>query len=342
MLGPEQLNLAPRVSPQNFSTLPLIQFSSEAVKGLSLNSSQVITAVIAMEHGRLFLSTRMSQEPIPLPMQYMRWLGKEARFQMSHAKSGLLTLTPINISSNESLPAQQAQPLRPSDLLRSLTLATEDRNMAGVNFQHSADLRSLANISSASFLQNPIAQLLKIFQINGYTIGKSQNAPAMMNSSLVSELLKMLRKIEDPSRRAAVLDLLEELKIRFSKAESAQRHDLFIAELLALLDEVPVDLSFFRGNRDDEADSSAWTVNVGVSFDKTTQVSVQLRLDRVKNLYVDVWFTDNAMFRVANENEAILRAEMQGYGVNVVQINMFDAKESSDNDTTARNLDISI
>ena len=30
------------------------------------------------------------------------------------------------------------------------------------------------------------------------------------------------------------------------KAESAQRQDLFYAELLALLDEVPVELSFFE------------------------------------------------------------------------------------------------
>lgn len=342
MLGPEQLNLAPRLLPQTFSTLPLIQINNEAARALSLNTSQVITALIALEHGRLYLKTRMSQEPVPLPAQYIRWVGKEARFQVSLAKSGLTTLTPVSVSPHESVSAQRAPALRGSDLLRSLITDTVDGTKTGVNFESAADVRSLANFSTTNLIQNPIAQLLQIFQINGYKIVGSDGILLNLDSSLMSELLKMLRKIEDPNRRANIVDLIEELKARITKADSAQKQDLFVAELLALLDEVPVDLSFFRGQSADDTSEPPWIVNLGISFDEATQVSIQIRLDGLKNLFVDVWLTNPKMFREASDNETVLRAELLGYGIKTLQINIFDGNDSSDVRLRSGNLDVSI
>ena len=57
--------------------------------------------------------------------------------------------------------------------------------------------------------------------------------------------MKILRKQADPAQRAAIVELVEELKTRFGRAENV-RQDVFYAELLALLDEFLLSCHFFE------------------------------------------------------------------------------------------------
>ena len=152
----------------------------------------------------------------------------------------------------------------------------------------------------------------------------------------------MLRKQVDPAQRALIVELVEELRTRFVKTENAQRQDFFYAELLSLLDEVPVELSFFRDGNEEPNVQSSWTVNLSVSFDRSTEVSIQIRLDGRRELFIDFWFPDKQMYELASESQNVLLTEMRGFGLDKVQINVIDDSEQGEVHKRDNLLDVSI
>jgi len=203
-------------------------------------------------------------------------------------------------------------------------------------------LLNLMNFSPAAFLQSPASYLYQLFHINGYQVGHSQKGTDVATSTLLGELLKMLRKQVDPAQRAAIVNLVEELRTRLVKAENAQRQDFFYAELLALLDEIPVELSFFRDGNEEPSDQPFWTVNLSVSFDRSTEVCIQIRLDGRRELFIDFWFPDKEMYEVASDNQNLLLTEMRSYGLDKVQINLIDDSAQGEGLKRDKLLDVSI
>jgi hypothetical protein len=198
------------------------------------------------------------------------------------------------------------------------------------------------NLSSASLLKSPALYMSQLFHINGYQLGHNQKGTDVASATLLGELLKMLRKQVDPTQRAAIVELVEELRTRFVKAENAQRQDFFYAELLALLDEVPVELSFFREGNEESNEQSSWTVNLSVCFDRNTEVCIQIRLDGRRALFIDFWFPEKEMYEAASENQNLLVTEMRGYGLDKVQVNLIYGSEQDEGQKRDRRLDVSI
>ena len=339
MLGPEQVNLGPRPTPQTFASLPSLQISNDAYRGLALSASQVVTGVIALEHGRLYLRANSSGEPIRLPLQYLRWLGREVQFRGSPISSQIVSLTPVR-STLGSASSSTTSDLRVSEILRHL--ATGGGVAVKSSQSATTALLNLMNFSPAAFLQSPASYLYQLFHINGYQVGHSQKGTDVASSTLLGELLKMLRKQVDPAQRAAIVNLVEELRTRLVKAENAQRQDFFYAELLALLDEVPVELSFFRDGNEEPRDQPFWTVNLSVSFDRSTEVCIQIRLDGRRELFIDFWFPDKEMYEVASDNQNLLITEMRSYGLDKVQINLIDDSAQGEGLKRDKLLDVSI
>jgi hypothetical protein len=139
-----------------------------------------------------------------------------------------------------------------------------------------------------------------------------------------------------------MVELVEELRTRFVKAESAQRQDHFYAELLALLDEVPVELSFFREGNEESNEQSSWTVNLSVSFDRNTEVCIQIRLDGRRELFIDFWLPNKEMFGVASNNQNLLIQEMRSYGLDKVHVNLIDDSAQGEGLKRDKQLDVSI
>ena len=340
MLGPEQVNLGPRAIPQTFASLPSLQISNDVYRGLALSASQVVTGVIALERGRLYLRANSAGEPIRLPLQYLRWLGREVQFQGSSISSQIVSLTPVS-STLTSASSSITSDLRVSEILRHLATGVG----SGVKSSQSPStaLFELMNVSPAAFLESPASHLNQLFQINGYQLGHSQKGTDVVSSTLLGELLRMLRKQVDPAQRAAIVEMVEELRTRFLKAENAQRQDFFYAELLALLDEVPVELSFFReGNEEETNEQSSWTVNLSVSFDRNTEVCIQIRLDGRRELFIDFWLPNKEMLGVASNTQDMLLTEMRGYGLDKVQINLIDDSALGEGLKRDKQLDVSI
>ena len=319
MLGPEQVNLGPRAIPQTFASLPSLQISNDAYRSLALSASQVVTGVIALEQGRLYLRANSGGEPIRLPLQYLRWLGREVQFQGSAISSQIVSLTPFRSTLSS---ASSNSDLSVSEILRHLTTV----GGAGVKSSQSPKtaLLNVMNFSPAAFLQSPASYIYQLFHINGYQLGHSQKGTDVASSTLLGELLKMLRKQGDPAQRTMIVELVEELRARFVKAESAQRQDLFYAELLAFLDEVPVELSFFRDGNEEPNEQIFWTVNLSVSFDRSTEVCIQIRLDGRLELFIDFWLPNKEMYELASKTQNLLVTEMRGYGLDKVQVNLID------------------
>ena len=339
MLGPEQVNLGIRALPQTFTSLPSLQISNDVYRGLSLSASQVVAGVIALEHGRLYLRSNSGGEPIRLPLQYLRWLGREVQFQGSSVSSQTVSLTPVR-STLASSSSSITTDLRVSEIFRFLTTGAA----TGVNSSQSPStvLLNLMNLSPAALLKSPASYLHQLFQINGYQLANIQKGTDGVSSTLLSELIKILRKQADPAQRAAIVELVEELKTRFGRAENAQRQDVFYAELVALLDEVPVELSFFREGNEKPNEQSSWTVNLSVSFDRNTEVCIQIRLDGRRELFIDFWFPDKKMYDIASDNQHLLLTEMRGYGLDKVQINLIEDAEKVEGHKRDKLLDVSI
>ncbi len=182
MLGPEQVNLGPRAIPQTFASLPSLQISNDVYRGLALSASQVVTGVIALEHGRLYLRANSGGEPIRLPLQYLRWLGREVQFQGSPISSQIVSLTPVR-STLTSASSSTTSDLRVSEILRHLATGAG----AGVKSSQSPTtaLFNLMNFSPAAFLQSPASYLYQLFQINGYQLGHSQKGTDVVSSTLL-------------------------------------------------------------------------------------------------------------------------------------------------------------
>lgn len=339
MLGPEQVNLGPRAIPQTFASLPSVQISNDAYRGLALSASQVVTGVIALEHGRLYLRANSGGEPIRLPLQYLRWLGREVQFQRSPISSQIVILNPVR-STLTSASSSTTSDLRVSEILRYLATGAG----AGVMSSQSPTtaLFNLMNFSPAALLQSPVSYLYQLFQINGYQLGHSHKGSDVVSSTLLDELLKMLRKQLDPAHRDAIVKMVDELRTRFQKAENAQRQDFFYAELLALLDEVPVELSFFREVNEESNEKSSWTINLAVSFDRNTEVCIQIRLDARRELFIDFWLPSKEMYEVASNHQNLLLTEMRSYGLDKVQINLIDDSAQGEVIKRDKQLDVSI
>ncbi|MAS60052.1 MAG: hypothetical protein CMQ07_02975 [Gammaproteobacteria bacterium] len=203
-------------------------------------------------------------------------------------------------------------------------------------------MQNFANLSAGALLKDPTSYLSQLLVFNGYKQVQAQKGTDVAGSSLLGELLKMLRKQMDSTQRALIAELVEELRARFVKAESAQRQDFFYVELLALLDEVPVDLSFFRERNEKPSEQGSWTVNLSVSFDRNTEVCIQLRLNRNRELLIDFWFPQKELFQLASDNQNILTSELRGYGLDKVKINLIDDSEHREDQQHDTRLDVSI
>ena len=165
--------------------------------------------MIALEHGRLYLRANSGGEPIRLPLQYLRWLGREVQFQGSAISSQIVSLTPVR-STLTSVSSSTTSDLRVSEILRHLATGAG----AGVKSSQSPTtaLFNLMNFTPAAFLRSPASYLYQLFQINGYQLGHGQKGTDVVSSTLLGELLKMLRNQVDPARRAAIVELVEELR----------------------------------------------------------------------------------------------------------------------------------
>ena len=294
--------------------------------------------MIALEHGRLYLRANSGGEPIRLPLQYLRWLGREVQFQGSAISSQIVSLTPIR-STLTSASSSSNSDLRVSEILRHLATV----GGAGVKSSQSPTtaLLNVMNFSPAAFLQSPASYLYQLFHINGYQLGHSQKGTDVVSSTLLGELLKMLRKQVDPAQRTVIVELVEELRLIRESGECAKTRS-FYAELLALLDEVPVELSFFRDGNEEPNEQSSWTVNLSVSFDRSTEVCIQIRLDGRRELFIDFWLPDKEMYELASESQNLLLTEMRGYGLDKVQINLIDDSEQGEGHKRDKLLDVSI
>ena len=111
---------------------------------------------------------------------------------------------------------------------------------------------------------------------------------------------------------------------------------------MAFLDEVPVELSFFRDGDEEPNEQLSWTVNLSVSFDRNTEVCIQIRLDGRRELFIDFWLPNKEMYELASENQNLLFTEMRGYGLDKVQINLIDDSAQAEGLKRDKLLDVSI
>ena len=83
-------------------------------------------------------------------------------------------------------------------------------------------------------------------------------------------------------------------------------------------------------------------VNLSVSFDRNTEVFIQIRLDGRRELFIDFWFPEKEMYELALENQSLLLTEMRGYGLDKVQVNLINAGKHDEGYERDKLLDVSI
>ena len=79
-----------------------------------------------------------------------------------------------------------------------------------------------------------------------------------------------------------------------------------------------------------------------MSFDRNTEVCIQIRLDGRRELFIDLWLPNKKMYGVASNNQNLLLTEMRSYGLDKVQINLIDDSAQGEGLKHDKQLDVSI
>lgn len=334
MLGPEQLNMVPRLSPVAMESVAVVRISDQLARSLGLADNQIIQGVIAARNGALALLINNRELEWAAGKRFKE--GDRIDFRAENSPAGRI-LKPVAVHHAPSSAATSAESTASSRLL-SLLYRPDQASIQSMLFRPGAMQSLLTQAGHAELTQHMNQLFLSMGSLSPEHIRQALVASGLFGEFLLSrqslgrlDIKQLLRKLLAEGKlnstlKASVSGAVDEIEGRQVDGLQAQQgQQLSYHFVLPFRDANPVEVNFERGRPQSENELPDWVINLHT--DSHSLGPLWLKTTITSGLDVDmiVWAERPDAAEKAQQTSDILQNSLSEFGLMLKKITVLNA-----------------
>ena len=333
MLGPELLNMTVRPTPIFLEGTASLRIEQPGPRELGLANFQVVTGLVSIDRGQLFINLAGVAQPLLAPDFFKRYAGQSINFRVRVTPDGATILHPVPTTAATPTPppaptnaaatsATTQLSGTPASVLQQLMNPESIRAMPAPLAAALAGMGLI--LSPAMSIEAQIARARELLGRGGVLQLPTGSEWAAREAALPSLLMRLLGFGTDQATKERARGLLSEIDNRQDRAMAGLRSDVINADILAWLNGAPVELNLQRGPRGNPPGNPAWIINFYTQFSENSDVWLRVEHAPASSVYLDAWLTDQTVFARARDSRAELFAEVAEFGLQLEHFAVFN------------------
>ena len=338
MLGPEQINFAPRPTPAFLEGLAAVRVTEQVAKGMGLRDNQIVRGIIEDRGGLLKLVLKNREFDWQGSKKFKP--GDTMEFRVDRSGTGkilspLASNTPTLISTNPLLTSSTSltsprimsllyRPEQPSSLVHLLSPSNSDglltKTLSGVSGLRPEQLfYTLARISP---------QMVRNALGNSGLFGEyllSHQLPLRLDTKqLLRNLLRgdLLHKTEGMSLDSAI-DEIESRQLEGLYAQ--QNREVSYHFVMPFLDADPVEVHFERGAGSFSKGEVDWVINLHTNSAHLGEVWAKTTLKGSGEIEMIFWAINERATEIARQGRSQLVETLKDFGLKLTKFSVLNA-----------------
>lgn len=338
MLGPEQINFAPRPAPMMLDAAATIRVTEQVARGMGLRDNQIIRGVIEDRGGllKLILNNREFNWP---PIKKFK-LGDQITFKISGAAGGKV-LQPVAPDNPVPVPASpqigQALGDKAQRIMGLMYRPEQPSSLSQLFSSFASDpfLTSHMRSASGARLDQLIYTMARISPdivrnalINSGLFGEHRLGHNLAQREDIKQLLRNI--IRNPTAQNSEGDLLDkavdEIESRQLEALVAQQNrEVSYHFVIPFYDSEPVELQFERGPGDFTQGEADWVINLHTKSDSLGEVWAKTTIKASADIEMIFWAEAQESADIAKRGKDQLSLILNEFGLSLVKFTVLNA-----------------
>ena len=336
MLGPEQLNITPRLSPLVLESSAAVAVSEKVAREIGLADNQVVRGVIAARGGLMKLLINGQELGWASTKKFKP--GDSIDFRVRTTINGK-TLLPISVELAKSL--KTAKPLGNSgESSRLLSLLYRQGSGATQSeFFKPSMVNEILKQSIDPNLSQTIAQIM--YKMRG--ISPNTVRDALLGSGLFGEfslkaqvsgpldLKQMMRKLllaskPDGPTAGNIEKIVDEIEGRQLEAlQAQQKQELSYHFVMPFVDANPVEIHFQRGAIGIDGELPSWVINLHTESDEIGELWLKTTVTTDLDIGMTLWADSIDTAEKAREATGSLEKALGEFGLKLTKLTILNA-----------------
>ncbi len=336
MLGPEQLNIAPRLSPLVLESSAAVAVSEKVAREIGLSDNQIIRGVIATRGGLLKLL--MNGQELAWASTKKFKPGDNIDFRVRTTTNGNMLL-PISVELAKPLKTAGVQ-ISSGESPRLLSLLYRPGSGAiQSEFFKPSMVQEILTKSLDTNVSQTLAQV--IYKMRG--IGPSTVRDALLGSGLFGEfflkaqvsgpldLKQMMRKLLLVSKAIGpatgnIEKIVDEIEGRQLEALQAhQRQEISYHFVMPFVDANPVEIHFQRGAIGTDGELPIWMINLHTDSDEIGELWLKTSVMSDLDIGMTLWAERAETAEKAREATSSLEKSLHEFGLKLTTLTILNA-----------------
>lgn len=334
MLGPEQLNVVPRVSPVLMESIATVRVSEQLAKSLGLNDNQIIRGVIAARNGTVSLLLNNRELEWAAGKRFKE--GDKIDFRVENSATGR-TLKPIAVHYFQPQ-AVESKANSVSSRLMSL-LYRPDQPSVQMSLYRPTVMGGLLSQINDPDISRSITQLLpSMANLSGSVIQQALVTSGLFGEFILSRKLasrldikQVMRKLLADSRvgdalKSTINQVVDEIESsQLDGLRAQQNQQLSYGFTIPFVDANPVVVRFEQNRVEENQKDADWVIDLhtdaeelGKLWSKTT-IKANLQVDMI------VWAARSDTAQKAEQGQPLLEKSLQQFGLNLKKLVVLNA-----------------
>jgi hypothetical protein len=334
MLGPEQLNMVPRLSPVAMESVAVVRVSGQLARSLGLADNQVVQGVIAARNGALALLINNRELEWAAGKRFKD--GDRIDFRVENSPAGRI-LRPVAVH-HAPLSGTAAADATTSPRLLSLLYRPDQESIQSMLFRPGALQSLLAQAGDVELTQQMNQLLLNMGSLSPENIRQALVASGLFGEFLLSrqslgrlDMKQLMRKLLAEGRlnttlKASVSQLIDEIEGRQVDGLQAQQgQQLSYHFVLPFRDANPVEVNFERGRSQSENEPADWVINLHTDSDSLGPLWLKTTITAGLDIEMIVWAERPDAAEKAQQTSEILQNSLSEFGLTLKKITVLNA-----------------
>ena len=337
MLGPEQLNMVPRLSPVSMESVAVVRVSEQLARDVGLADNQVIRGIIASRNGAAVLLLNNRELEWAAGKRFKE--GDRIDFRVESTSNGK-TLRPVAVH-HAAIPVAGSA-VATSPRLLSLLYRPDQPSIQAALFQPGAMQAFLGQMGDAEVTQRFSQLLLSMANVSPDNIRQALVASGLFGEFFLSrqmqsrlDVKQLMRKLLVDGKltselKASVGQLVDEIEgHQIEGLQARQSQQISYHFVIPFNDANPVEVNFERGAAEDDGGPSDWVINLHTDAEDLGPLWLKTTVKANREIDMILWasWSDSASKAEAASN--ILQQSLQGFDLTLNKLTVLNAARPS-------------
>ncbi|MDG0968216.1 MAG: hypothetical protein P8O06_00085 [Porticoccaceae bacterium] len=340
MLGPEQLNMVPRLSPVSMESVTVVRVSEQLARDVGLADNQVIRGIIASRNGAAVLLLNNRELEWAAGKRFKE--GDRIDFRVESTSNGK-TLRPVAVHHAATLAAPVAgSVVATSPRLLNLLYRPDQPSIQAALFQPGAMQAFLSQIGDAGVTQRLSQLLLSMANVSPDNIRQALVASGLFGEFFLSrqmqsrlDVKQLMRKLLvdgklTPELKVSVGQLVDEIEgNQIEGLQARQSQQISYHFVIPFNDANPVEVDFERGVAKEDGGSSDWVINLHTDSEDLGPLWLKTTVKANKEIDMILWASWSDSASKAETASTILQQSLQGFDLTLTKLTVLNAARPS-------------